>query len=618
MAIQCSDGSFLTGTIRSPGTDGRNRLARGGPMPTPGWKVARRWVIATMLACAVFAHPAHAQDSVVVIDPDAPFADSSGFGALPAAVTEQLIRTWNDSGTTRLNGTVSLAPGSRLQGPVALYRGVLRVGGIIEGPVTVINGNLVLLTGALITGEVLVVGGRLIRHEGSTVDGAEQVYWDLAPVAMASDGTLVPQKTPDLETLGAAQKSFGVGKIRTTVHASTGGTYDRVEGFPLDGGVRFDWRASKRDRLKLDLTGIIRTSSDRTDSRSDFGYRTRLEWRRAGEVGYGFGGRAWSVIDVIPNQTLSRAESGWSSILVQEDQYDYYDDQGIGVYGFLIPARQFRVDLSWYSEQQSSVAAADPWSLFVNDSRWRPNPLIDDGTYSITTASLTLDTRDNDRQPALGWYAKGSAEFGSSDNVAPVTLPRGVREPIPTDGSYKYSMLTLDLRRYFRLSPEDRLSGRGYFAGWVGGGALPMQRRLSLGGPSILPGDAFRQVNCTPPGFNNSSQASLCDRTMFFQVEFRHRLDLGWHYTVSKGSEGSASRVIGIQTADLVFLSDVGTAWLTGSGPGHIPNNKLPSADYWSADIGAGIDFGFLGAYLAKSITDDGPLRFSLRLQRRF
>ena len=49
-----------------------------------------------------------------------------------------------------------------------------------------------------------------------------------------------------------------------------------------------------------------------------------------------------------------------------------------------------------------------------------------------------------------------------------------------------------------------------------------------------------------------------------------------------------------------------------------MPNNRLPSADYWSADVGAGIDFGFIGAYLAKSITDDGPLRVSVRLQRRF
>ncbi len=573
--------------------------------------------IGLAFACSL-STPLHAQDSVVVIDPDAPFADSSAIGTLPAAVTQELIRTWNDSLTTRFSGNASIAAGTRLQGPVALYRGVLRVGGVIEGPVTVINGSLILLPGARITGSVLVVGGKLTKQEGSTLEGEERIYWDLAPVARTGDGTLRIQETPDLEALGMAKASFGVGKTRTTLHASTGGTYDRVEGFPLEAGVGLDWRASKRDLIKLDLTGIVRTTTDNTDSRSDFGYRAKAEWRRSGEVSYGFGGRAWSVIDVIPDQTLSRAESGWSSILFQEDQYDYYDSQGLGLYGYLIPARQFRVDVGWDYNEQSSVPANDPWSLFINESKWRPNPLIDDGDYGITTVSATLNTRDSDRQPALGWYAKAGVEFGESDNVAPVNLPPGIRDPIPTNGSYSYSLLTVDFRRYFRLSPDDRLSGRAYFSGWVGGDPLPMQRRLSLGGPSILPGDGFRQVNCTPPDVSNPSDASLCDRTMFFQVEFRHRLDLGWHYTVSKDKEGAASRVIGVQTADLVFLSDLGTAWLSGEGPGHVPNNRLPSADYWSADVGAGIDFGFIGAYLAKSITDDGPLRVSVRLQRRF
>ncbi|HEX5004658.1 MAG TPA: hypothetical protein VFV65_05040 [Gemmatimonadales bacterium] len=579
-------------------------------MKQPAWHLLA-------LLCALAA-PVHAQDSVMVIDPDAPFADSTTPGGLPAAVVQQLIRTWNDSGTTRFNGHVTIAAGTRLQGPVALFRGTLRVGGVVEGPVTVINGNLVLLPGGRVTGPVLVVGGRLVKQEGSVLEGGEKVYWDLAPVARLNDGTLAPQKTPDLENLGRAEATFGVGKIRTTLHASTGGTYDRVEGFPLEAGPAFEWRATERDRVKLDLTGIVRTTTDHSDSRSDFGYRAKLEWRRFGEIGYGFGARAWSVIDVIPDQTLSRAESGWSSILLQDDQYDYYDAQGVGIYGFVVPARQFRIDLSYDGEEQSSVPANDPWSLFVNESRWRPNPLIDDGEYSLARGSVTLDTRDSDRQPAIGWYAKLSAEFGASDDVAPAALPPGVRNPIATDGSYNYALLTTDVRRYFRLSPDDRLSGRAYFSGWMGGDPLPVQRRLSLGGPSILPGDAFRQINCTPPGESNPSQASLCDRTLFFQVEFRHRLNLGWHYTLSEGKEGSAGRIIGIQTADLVFLSDLGTAWLSGTGPGHVPNNRLPSLDTWTADIGAGIDFGFIGAYLAKSVTDDGPVRLSIRLQRRF
>ena len=574
--------------------------------------------VLVMVAFTLLARPAHAQDSVMVIDPDAPFSDSTALGGLPTRVLDQLLATWNDSATTRLVGPVTLAPGSRLQGPVALLRGVFRVGGTIEGPVTVINGSLILLPGARLTGDVLVVGGRFVKQEGSEFSGGEAVYWDVAPVAKTRDGTLAVQQPPNLEALGTAQTTFGVGKIRTTITASTGGTFDRVEGFPLTLGPSFEWRATPRDRVRLELAGIVRTTSDQSDSRSDFGYRTKLEWRRSGEVGYGFGARAADVIDVIPDQTLSRSESGWSSILLQSDQYDYYNSQVVGLYGFLLPARQFRVDLSWNSDNQTSVLANDPWSLFNNSERWRPNPLVDDGRYYLTTGAVTLDTRDSDRQPSTGWYAKGSLEYGHSDDVAPITLPVGIRVPIPTNGTYDYTTLQLDVRRYFRLSPSNRISGRAFFNGWVGGDALPMQRRISLGGPSILPGDAFRQITCTPEDVPNPAVAGLCDREMFFQVEFRTRLNLGWHYTVHQGESGC--RRPGLRHPERRHRPAVrpGLRLAERQRPGHVPNNRLPSLDLWQADIGAGVDFGFIGAYLGKSITGDGPLRLSVRLQRRF
>ena len=35
--------------------------------------------------------------------------------------------------------------------------------------------------------------------------------------------------------------------------------------------------------------------------------------------------------------------------------------------------------------QSTASPANDPWSLFINESKWRPNPLIDDGDFGITT-----------------------------------------------------------------------------------------------------------------------------------------------------------------------------------------------------------------------------------------
>src|SRR5437762_11940843 len=120
-----------------------------------------------------------AQDSVIVIDPDAPPGDSAVVrGGPPPGVVAELIAFFNDSTTTRMAGDVSFPPGSAFQGKLAQYRGSLRVAGRVDGPIAVANGTLYLLPGADVNGEILVVGGRLIRGVGARHDGPERVYWD--------------------------------------------------------------------------------------------------------------------------------------------------------------------------------------------------------------------------------------------------------------------------------------------------------------------------------------------------------------------------------------------------------------------------------------------------------
>ena len=49
-----------------------------------------------------------------------------------------------------------------------------------------------------------------------------------------------------------------------------------------------------------------------------------------------------------------------------------------------------------------------------------------------------------------------------------------------------------------------------------------------------------------------------------------------------------------------------------------MPNNAIPALDEWLYDVGVGVDAGGIGAYLSKAITNGQPIRFFLRLQRRF
>jgi len=577
-----------------------------------------RWIgPCSALACLVVL-PIRAQDSVIVIDPDAPFADSAPGGGLPRAVIEEVLRAWNDSTAVRLIGQAEIPAGTTVTGHVAVFRGILQVAGTIDGPVTVINGNAILLPGGRITGGVLVVGGRLVVQEGGVHEGDAREYWDIAPVYRDRDGLLAVREPHNFTDLGTAEASFDLGEVRATVHASTGGTYNRVEGFPLALGPEFAWRPGPSDRLRLDLTGIVRTTTDQAGIRRDFGYRTRLDWRNLGEIGFGAGIEAYSIVTAIEEQNLSLAESGWSSVLLQRDYHDYYDNQAYGGYLFIEPARQFKVQFSLRRDRERTVRANDPWSLFRNTSTWRSNPLIDDGHFVTGGIDVTLDTRDSRSLPSRGWYARARLEIGSSDDVAPTDLPAGVRDPIPTDGSYEYSMFSLDARRNIRLSPESRLGLRLYGAGWVGGDPLPVQRRQSVGGFDILPGHDFRAARCASAEDADPSNASLCDRMAVAQVEFRTRLSLGWRYRLREGERPDLDRIIGIESADLVVFANTGNAWLTGDGPGRVPTNKLPSLDLWKADLGVGVDVGFIAAYLAKSVTNGEPIKFSVRLQRRF
>ena len=114
---------------------------------------------------------ARAQDSVIVIDPDAPPSDSLELVGPPPEVVAELIAFYNDTTTTRVQGDVTFPADSRFQGRLALHRGNLRIAGHVDGPIAVANGTLHLLPGADVQGDILVIGGRLIRCPGCPSPG---------------------------------------------------------------------------------------------------------------------------------------------------------------------------------------------------------------------------------------------------------------------------------------------------------------------------------------------------------------------------------------------------------------------------------------------------------------
>ena len=569
--------------------------------------------------CLALAVPLHAQDSVIVIDPNAAPSDSVVRGGPPTEIISELIHFYNDSTTTRMQGDVSLPAGSRFEGQLALYRGSLRIAGQVAGRIAVANGTLYLLPGASVDGEILVVGGRLIRSEQVTHVGAERVYWDAAPVSRNPDGLLVlRERRRPLGDIARARTSFQTGRIRTTLSLGTGGTYNRIEGLPVLFGPLFEYRPSLHTLARLDIRGILRTAGESANLRSDFGYSVRGELRFEGRPEFGIGGRLYNEVQAIEDQPLTDSESGWSAFLLQRDYRDYFEREGVSGISYLQPSRSLRLELSLSRDAERSVRATDPWSLFRNSDRWRRNPLVDDGHYFTTGLQLDYDTRNQRDRPTTGWMIRSRYEHITSDDIAPVALPLVVRPSPPTGGGYGTDRLLLDIRRYSRLTPGLLINARIRADGWLAGGRLPVQRRVSLGGPDLLPGFDFRAYTCAPRGFIDPALPALCDRSILAQVEVRTRLGLNLGYRLPDREGRGTGRFLGIEEADLVLFTDAGKAWLAGSGPGQVPVARIPALKEWAADLGVGLDAGEVGAYLAKSFSTGESVKFVVRLQRRF
>jgi hypothetical protein len=565
----------------------------------------------------MLASPLWAQDSIIVIDPNAPPIDSVVRAGPPPEVVAELVALYNDSATTRMQGDVTLPAGSRFEGNLALFRGSLRIAGRVNGPVTVANGTLYLLPGSSVQGEILVVGGRLIRSEQVEHFGRERVYWDAAPVVRTAEGWLaLRERRRSLGELATARTSFQVGKIRTTLSLATGGTYNRIEGLPILFGPLFEVRPSRLTYARLDLRGILRTAGN-ADGRSDFGYAARADFRIQGKPEVGLIGRLYSELDPVEDHPLSSSESGWSAFLLQRDYRDYFERQGVGGAVYIHPLRDWRVEIGMSRDAERSVRVTDPWSLLRNSDRWRRNPLIDDGHYFTTAIQVDFDTRNDRERPTTGWMIRTRFEHSTSDDIAPVALPAVVRPNPPTGGGYATDRLSIDVRRYARLTPGLQVNGRLRADGWIDGDRLPVQRRVSLGGPDLLPGFDFRAFTCAPRGFSDPASPALCDRMIATQVEVRTRLGLNLGYRMP-ARDGARGRFIGIEEADLVIFGDAGKAWLAGGGPGQVPVNRLPALKEWAFDAGVGLDAGGIGAYLAKSLSEGEPVKFVVRLQRRF
>lgn len=563
------------------------------------------------------------QDTTIVIHPDSAVLEAR---ALPRLVAEEVIRFYNDSATTRLVGRTRLPRGNEWRGNVAVRNGPVFVGGRVQGTLVVINGDLAFEPGGEVTGDVIVVGG-VVDSSGGRIAGEMRQYREPLLYRLASEGDEI-EYAPNLRRRlpsASARVSWGSADSRSSLTIATGGTFNRVEGLPIVFGPLFDWKLKESFRLRIDALGVFRSAGDLSDKRSDLGYMFRSELR-SGEVRpVGLALRAFDVVSPVEDWGLHSNEVGWSSFLFARDYRDYYLNKGWAARVFAQPERPISLGLEVRREWHTSVAVQDPWTVFRNSDAWRPNPPIDEGHFTTVLANASIDTRNDVDDPTAGWLVRATFENSRSSDVVPhAGVPPTLRDSIPTDGSYTFNRMFVDARHYARISPSGRIHMRLVGGGWMGGDPLPLQRRLSLGGPEPMPGEPFRVAACNgdfiDPAFADSKLAA-CDRVLAFQTEYRGHLKLNWSYNPSSGrdepprEEGSFFWLEGL---DLVVFANAGQAWIVGDGPGQVPAGRIPRFASWLVDVGLGADWSGFGVYIAKAVTTGEHLRFTVRLEHRF
>ena len=572
-----------------------------------------RATILLMGLCAVTgAAPGDAaavQDTVVVVERGARLDASS-------RVAREAVDFFNDRAITRTFGTFTVSSNEVIRGDVAVYSGPVRIAGVIRGDLVVINADLRLSSTADIRGDILVVGGAVTGMDRARIDGNARVYESRVAVRRAGN-ELVLEPASRRERRSRERPRFADAHANLTVSLPT---YNRIEGLPIHLGGRIEWRTLGRTHLLIEGQAILRTAGDFETNRERYGYTAGAEWTIAGSP-FTLGGRVYDVVAPIEDWQLQDDEIGLATLLWHRDYRDYYVRRGYLGFLRIEPMEELTLTGEVSRNEETSAFARDPWTPFRQDELWRPNPLIDEGTFTSIRGILEWDSRPYRGSLSSGWLVRAEWERGKSDDLTPQVLPTSVRDPLPTTGTYEFDRLFIDLRRYERIGWNGQLRLRAVGAGVIGDNdPLPIQRRLSLGGPDPMPGFDFRQFACNET-VSDPARPALCDRIVLLQAEYRGNLSIGSgsRRSRSRGSEGRG-RDHWFDEWDwddwywfggptIVLFGNAGTGWQhdIDDGPGKL-----------QGDVGAGIEIGSFGVYGSKALTEGEPLRFSLRIHRRF
>jgi hypothetical protein len=543
---------------------------------------------------------AAAQDTVTV-GVRAPLAAGE---ELPRSVAERLIAYYNRPSTIRFGGRTEIPAGRIISGDVGVLGGPVELAGQVDGDLLLINGDIRLAAGSRIHGDLTVVGGVIMGIERARVDGVVTTYTAILRYRRVEAGieylgseprTYEPVRRTRLEL-----PSWELGESEIFVSARA---YNRIEALPIAIGPRIT--TSGRNPLRLEALLIYRTIGGFSPDDNDIGYQVSARQWLLGHRTVWIEGGVQSIIDPIERWQISNLENSLALFLFRRDYRDYYEREGwYGTLGWR--SNGFFGSVEYRDERHRARETRNPWTIFFNkDDEFRPNAAIETGNLNSLIFTVGIDTRTDELRPLSGWFNTLGLEQAVSGRLD------GVEQD--------FTRFFLDLRRYFRVSHGSVLALRVAGGGPFGNDRLPAQRQHFIGGAGTLPGYDMMEFDCgarATPGFGVAPGYG-CQRFALFQVEYRTSLDFHfhWDHKTSPRDVDIYGNPFAIDfDPAIVLFYDAGTAWDTDEGF----YDHLKLSDNWVADIGAGVEFGGLGLFLAYPLVGSDDLQFVVRLDARF
>lgn len=548
---------------------------------------------------------------------------------VPVQIRHDVEARWREPAAIRAYGPVTIPTDSVISGSVAVQNGPLVIGGRVTVNVTVVNSDVTLLAGARVDGDLWVIGGKLQGRDSAAVGGEVRVYRGPVSAARAGDRLFIDDDAPRAPRRRLSRR--GDRSWSDPIHLATAGAYNRVEGLPINIGPAL-YQATSWGSVRLDAFAVVRTGSTFEADHGDVGHDVKTELRFGRHnAGIGIGGRFFNTIDAVEPWQQSDTETSLAAFLFRRDYRDYFADRGASGFARLYLTPNATITGTFADERWDSRDRLNPFTVFRGQTTWRPNPAMDAGGMHVGDVMLGYDTRIDADEPRSGMSVVVDAERGTGrlNAIAPTSTTRfandccnTVRATYGPGDAIAYTRGFIDARSYNRVSPVGQISFRVVAGGWVSGDELPLQRRLSVEGPSLMPGYDFRNGNGTFDTGTCGIAAPLgtpaeCDRIAVAQVEYRGNL----HLDLGDWREDTGRYVGARSDGSWVMFADAGRGWMVGqpSGTTTYPKGVLPSTATFRTDLGLGFDFGGLGLYGAKSVSaPTEAVNFFLRLHRRF